>query len=364
MKAKFPKFRMFAVSVAAAMASAAMPALAQECEAKLGAVGPLSGSAAAWGLSVAEGAKFAAAVANEGGGIQVGDKKCQVKVFEFDAKYTAAGGAAAADYLASEDVHITVGPVGSPETTGFRPVAKRAEIINFSSSYMRDVMTPEFPLAFHALQAPITWGPILIKQAQDQFGIKSVLITAPNDQGGTDSGKQLVKLYGDVGVQASEEYFQRGTTNFAPLVTRIMNANPDAIEMSSVPPADAAILVKQLLEAGYPGVIGSLGGTGVKPILEGAGGVENLKNVYWLEVSPVDHPGIIKLKEDYKRLFGKDAPENPLFPVFALAAEVAISGISAAGTDQDAEKIAAELRSLTPEVSLHGQGRLARKEPV
>ena len=326
MKAKFPKFRIFAVSVAAAMASAAMPALAQECEAKLGAVGPLSGSAAAWGLSVAEGAKFAAAVANEGGGIQVGDKKCQVKVFEFDAKYTAAGGAAAADYLASEDVHHH-GWAG--RVTGNDRIPSRREtskIINFSSSYMRNVMTPEFPLAFHALQAPITWGPILIKQAQDQFGIKSVLITAPNDQGGTDSGKQLVKLYGDVGVQASEEYFQRGTTNFAPLVTRIMNANPDAIEMSSVPPADAAILVKQLLEAGYPGVIGSLGGTGVKPILEGAGGVENLKNVYWLEVSPVDHPGIIKLKEDYKRLFGKETPENPLFPVFALAAEVAISG--------------------------------------
>ena len=203
---------------------------------------------------------------------------------------------------------------------------------------------------------PLSLGvPILIKEAQAQSGFKSVLITAPNDQGGTDSGKQLVKLYGDVGVQASEEYFQRGTTNFAPLVTRIMNANPDAIEMSSVPPADAAILVKQLLEAGYPGVIGSLGGTGVKPILEGAGGVENLQNVYWLEVSPVGHPGIIKLKEDYKRLFGKDAPENPLFPVFALAAEVALAGISRAETDVDPEKIATALRAMTPESRFVGK---------
>ena len=171
----------------------------------------------------------------------------------FDAQYTAAGGAAAANYLASENVHVTVGPVGSPETTGFRPVAKRSGIINFSSSYMRDVMTPDFPLAFHALQAPITWGPLLIKAAKAQFGFNSVIIVAPNDQGGTDSGKQLTEMYTTAGAQPVAEYYQRGTTNFGPLATRIMNVKPDAVEMSSVPPGDAAILMKQLLEAGYDG---------------------------------------------------------------------------------------------------------------
>lgn len=336
-------------TVLLAVSTAAVPALAQNCEVKLGAVGPLSGGASAWGLSVAEGAKFAAAVVNAEGGLPLGDKKCTVKVFEFDAKYTAAGGAAAANYLASENIHITMGPVGSPETTGFRPVAKRSGIINFSSSYMRDVMTPEFPLAFHALQAPITWGPLLIKEAKDQFKFGSIMILAPNDQGGTDSGKQLNKMYTEAGVKATEEYYQRGTTNFAPLATRIMNANPDAIETSSVPPGDATVLTKQLLEAGYDGVISSLGGVGSTPIIEGAGGVKNLKAFYWLETSPVDHPGIVKLKADYKRLMGKDAPDNPLFPVFALAAEVALKGVSKAGTDADAEKIAEALRSMTPE---------------
>ena len=74
------------------------------------------------------------------------------------------------------------------------------------------------------------------------------MILAPNDQGGTDSGKQLNKMYTEAGVKATEEYYQRGTTNFAPLATRIMNANPDAIETSSVPPGDATVLTKQLLK--------------------------------------------------------------------------------------------------------------------
>jgi branched-chain amino acid transport system substrate-binding protein len=346
-----------AAGLAALLAAcvAVAPAWAQTCEVKIGAVGPMTGGASAWGLSAKAGTEFAAAVVNQDGGLPMGNRKCQVKVVTFDALYTAAGGAAASNFLASENVHVTMGPVGSPETTGFRPVAKRNGQINFSSSYMRDVMSPEFPLAFHALQAPITWGPLLIRTAKDQFKFNTVMITAPNDQGGTDSGKQLTQLYADVGVKATPEYYQRGTTNFGPLATRIMNANPDAVEMSSVPPADAAILTRQLLEAGYKGAIGSLGGTGSKPILEGAGGPEKLKAFYWLETSPIDHPGVVKMKADYERIMKAPAPDNPLFPVFALAAEVALRGISNAGTDQDVEKIADALRKLTPESRYMGK---------
>jgi branched-chain amino acid transport system substrate-binding protein len=315
---------------------------------KLGVVGPLSGGAAAWGLAVKDAADFVAASVNADGGLKMGNKKCAVKVFSFDSQYTAAGGAAGANYLASEGVHVTLGPVGSPETTGFRPVAARVGIVNFSSSYMSGVISPEFPLAFHALQAPATWGPLLVKAAEDQFGFKSVMVIGPNDQGGTDSSTLLKKMYIDVGVDATTEFYQRGTTNFAPLATRIMSANPDAIELSAVPPGDNSIIIKQLLEAGYTGVIGSLGGSGLKPMVDAAGGIANLKDVYWLETSPVDAPGIVKMIEDYKKLMGKDAPTNPLFPVFALAGEVELEGISAAGTDQDADKIAAALRNLTP----------------
>jgi branched-chain amino acid transport system substrate-binding protein len=355
MKMKLGQLGLLIASAAITLHAPAMPAFAQECTAKIGAVGPLSGSASAWGLAAKEGAEFIAALVNSEGGIQLGDKKCNVTVISFDSQYTAAGGAAGANFLASENVHVTVGPVGSPETTGFRPVASRSGIVNFSSSYMRDVITPDFPFAFHALQAPITWGPILVKTAQQQFGFKSVNIIAPNDQGGTDSGEQLKKMYEEVGAETAIEYFQRGTTNFSAIATRIMGANPDAIEMSSVPPGDAAILTKQLLEAGYEGVIGSLGGTGLAPIIDGAGGIENLTNVYWLETSPVDAPGLVKMREEYEKVMGKKAPSNPLFPVFAMATEVVLQGVSAAGTDADGEKIAVALRGLTPESRYMGK---------
>src|SRR5271167_937178 len=95
--------------------TAALPgtsAFAEDCTVKLGVVGPLSGGAAAWGLSVKEAADFVVAAENADGGLQMGDKKCKVNVYSFDSQYTAAGGAAGANYLASEGVHVTLGPVG------------------------------------------------------------------------------------------------------------------------------------------------------------------------------------------------------------------------------------------------------------
>jgi branched-chain amino acid transport system substrate-binding protein len=328
---------------------------AQTCEVKLGAVGPMSGGAAAWGLAAKAGAEFAAATVNEEGGLPMGNRKCRVKVVSFDSLYTAAGGAAASNYLASENVHAVLGPVTAPETIGFRPGAKRNGQVAFHSALLTNALTPAFPLEFHALQTASTWGATLVKAAVDQFKFKNVVIVGPNDQGGTDGSRQLLKQYAAVGIKGTEEYYQRGTTNFAAIAARIMNARPEAIETSTTPPQDVAVLVKALMEAGYTGAIGALGGAGVAPILKGAGGAEKFKALYWLEVSPIDHPGIVKLKSDYQRLMKAQPPENPLFPVFALAAEIELRGISNAGTDQDPARIAEALRKATPESRYMGR---------
>lgn len=345
---KFCKLAVSGATFLAAAAFCAVPASAQDCTVKIGVAAPLSGGAAAYGLADKAAVDFEAAWANKNGGLQVGDKKCQVEVYEYDTKYSVNGGAAAAEYFASQGIHASMGPVTSLGSKGFRPVAARNSIVAFNTAYLKDAITPDFPLMFHGSQMPVTWGPILVKAAADTFHFKSVLLTAPNDQGGKDGASQVAKLYEQAGIKAVQDYYQRGTTNFAPLVQRIMNANPDAVELSTCPPADAELIVKQLYEAGFDGVIGSLGGVGLRPIASGAGGVENLKNVFWLELAPSDDPGVIKMKEDYTALMGSEPPTNGLFPIYVNITEVMLNAISKAGTDQDGEKIAEALRSSTP----------------
>lgn len=342
MKAKQNSAILAAVLLAGSLGSVA--ASAQDCEVKIGAAGPFTGGAAGWGLAVKGGTDFEAAWTNLHGGLQMGDRKCKVTVVAYDAQSNAAGGAAAANYLASQSVHVTNGPVVSPETTGFRPVGKRVGVIDFSTSFASDVIGPDFPLAFHQNQSPPTWGPVVIKAAKDRFKFKSAIVMGPNDQSGTDSARTLADLYAAAGATVRQEYYQRGTTNFAPIVVRIMSAAPETVELGPLPPGEAAQLVRQLLEAGYTGAFGRLG-AGATTLIDGAGGAKNLKKFYWLAHVPMDDPGVKQLQADYKAIMKSDPPDDDLLYTSEAAAEQILRAISIAGTDQDADKIAAALRS-------------------
>ena len=333
-----------------------LPAAAQECEVKIGAVAPMTGGASAWGLALKAGAEFQAAVVNSEGGLQVGNRKCKVKVVSVDGQCTAAGGAAASNFLASEKVAAVMGPLCSPETTGFRPVAKRNGQVAFSTSYMKDVMTPEFPLVFHAQTGPAVFGPILIKEAKAKFKFNSVLVLGPNDQSGTDAGRQVSKMYVDQGVKASEEWYQRGTTNFAAIASRILSMNPDVLELAATPPGDVSSVVKALQEAGFKGVFGGLGGIGLTPVVNGAGGVDKVKGYFWLELMPVEDAGARKLRMDYERMLKSTPPDNAILYISSTGVEQILRAISIAGTDRDAEKIAAALRTTKPESRYFGSG--------
>jgi branched-chain amino acid transport system substrate-binding protein len=122
---------------------------AQSCEIKIGAMGPMSGGAAQWGLAMAGAAELAAAEVNADGGIQIGGKKCKVTVVSYDSKYTADGAAAGSNALASQGIKLIIGPVGSPEATGIKPVAARNEQLAWNAAYAKNSLEPKFPLMFH-----------------------------------------------------------------------------------------------------------------------------------------------------------------------------------------------------------------------
>jgi branched-chain amino acid transport system substrate-binding protein len=327
---------------------ASLPAAAQDCEVKIGAAGPMTGGGASWGLATKAGTEFEAAWTNANGGVPMGNRKCKVTVVAVDAMSTAAGGAAAANYLASQNVHAVIGPPLSVESTGFKPVGKRDDIVHFTTAFASDALGPEFPLVFHQLQAPPAWAELVIKTAKDRFKLKSVVVVGPNDQGGTDSGNQLAKYYNANDIKANTEWYQRGQTNLAPIATRIMNLNVDTVEMGPMPPGEGAILAKQLLEAGFTGTFGRLGAGG-DVIIKNAGGIAAFKKFYWFDHMPTQSAAIKQFNADFERMMKAPIPDNALVYNAQISAENVLKAISRAGTDQSGEKIAAELRKMVPE---------------
>lgn len=337
---------LFVLGVASCLVS--LPATAQECQVKIGVAGPMTGAGASWGLSEKAATEFEVEWTNANGGLPLGGRKCKVSLVSVDSQSTAAGGAAAANYLVSQGVHAVVGPVVSPEITGFKPVAKRNNLVDFTPSFAADVISPAFPLAFHEVQSPPVWAPAAVKAAKDRFGLKTAVVIGPNDQGGTDPGKALAKVYNDSGIKATTEWYQRGTANFSPIVVRLMGMNVDTVELGGMPPGEAGILVKQMREAGYTGAFGRMGAGG-DVVIGNSGGEQKQKAFYWFDHIPTDSPGIKQLNADYERLMKRPIPEMALWYNEQIATEMLLKAISLAGTGQDGEKIAAALRGMTPE---------------
>jgi branched-chain amino acid transport system substrate-binding protein len=344
-----------ASAVAAAGSVASRPAAAADCELKLGVIGVQSGPAAQWGIALKGATEFVAAEANAGGGLPVGPDKCRVTVTAYDSKYTAEGAAAGANAMVSQGVKFIIGPIGSPEMTGLKPIANRNGLLVMGNGYAKDAIGPQWPLVFHQGPGPSGWADPIVKVAKERFGIKTVIVVAPNDQGGTDIASVDAAAYKKNGIEATEEYYQRGTTNFAPVITRILNAKPDAVDTASSPPGDAGTMAKQLRQAGFEGPIGRLGGPGTDEIARVAGGIDILKKFYWYEPVVVDEQ-VKSLDEQYKKLLNADRPENNLFYQWIGAARMVTKAISKAGTVSDTKKVAEALRALPVEDPNLGKG--------
>ena len=301
-------------------------------------------------------AEMAAAEANNKGGLQVGDQKCRVDVVSYDSKYSAEGAAAGANNLASQGIKFIFGPVGAPEMTGIKPIAMRNQILVFGDSYAKNAIGPQWPLVFHLGPGPNVWGPPIIEEAKRRWKIDTVSIIAPNDQGGTDIADVDQQDYEKQGVKVRLEYYQRGTTDFSPIITRVLSSHPDAVDTASSPPGDAGVIVKQLRQAGFQGPIGRLGGPGTDEIERIVGGIEILKNFYWYESTPTDDPNVRELSVLFTKETGKPVPQGTSFWQWVPEARLLLAAISKAGTITNPAKVAEALRTLPVQDPNLGQG--------
>ncbi|HMO30350.1 ABC transporter substrate-binding protein [Enterovirga sp.] len=339
----------------ALLASTMLTGAAAACELKIGSPAVLSGPAAQWGLALRGALEFTAKEAMDEKRLVIDGVPCTISSVVIDSKYTAEGAAAAMNQLAAQGVKVIVGGVGSPEVTGLKPVATRNRMVAMVNSFAKDSIGPQWPNVFHIGPGPSGWAGPIIDEGLKRFKFKTVAIVAPNDQGGTDIASVNAQLFKERGVTPAEEYYQRGTTNFAPIVTRILGSNPGAVDLASSPAGDAGIIVKQLRQAGFEGPIFRLGGPAFEEIARVAGGVNVLKDFLWYEPVYIDD-NVRALEAKHLKLMGRPRPENADFFRWTFAARMMIKAANAAGTVSDPQKIADAMRALPVEDENIGRG--------
>jgi branched-chain amino acid transport system substrate-binding protein len=308
---------------------------------KIGLIMPLSGGGAPWGLAIRAGAEMYADDINSSGGIDVGGKKYTVKIVAEDDKYLAPDAVKAANKLIFEDnVKFIIGTVGSPGAIAIAPLCDENKVMRWTTAGNDAVIGPTHPLCF---RVGVPWGAqagaIFDYIAKTYPEVKNAATIDPSGAGGEFVAQQCVAAGQARGWKnVATEFYERGTTDFYPLITKILATKPDLINFDSVAPGDLALMVKQAKELGYSGKMSSVSALD-KDILTKIAGAAAVEGFMGQSGSPDDlcQPG----KDLYARIkakYGKEFGDPLMMLTWYEMASSIVTGIKQAGT-LDVEKV-------------------------
>jgi branched-chain amino acid transport system substrate-binding protein len=244
----------------------------------LGVSVPLSGAAASWGIGTDWASQQAAKHINEAGGIKVGGKSYKVEVRSVDNKYTAGDGMKTAETLISRDnVKIFTQSVGTAPVKAIQALTERENILLFTSAWGRSVKGPSFPMTFTIINTPDeVLAPIYATVKERHPEAKAVLLLNPNDASGQDTAKDAKKYWEAAGIKVLDSlFFERSTTEFQPIATKIAAQKPDIVDLGGTPPANAGTVLKELEVQGWKGVKVIGAGTGSDVLVRTGGAAAN-----------------------------------------------------------------------------------------
>ena len=323
---------------AAAVSLVAAPAMAQETL-KIGAIGSLSGGGTAWGLAIKRGAEIAVDEVNAAGGLKVGDKTFKVELVMYDDQYTGQGGKTAAERLVYQDkVKYIVGPIGSNPVLSTVEVSTPQKVLVVSNGYTPKILQNDHKASynFRFTLTNLEFAPNMMKWVKENLKVTKVGILVPNDAIGQSVAPPLVKLYKENGIETVVDFYERGSKEFSPLITRMMAAGIDGFDMNFNAPGEAGLMLKQARQIGFDKQIFQMGGPSVPEIIEVAG--KQAEGFVSYEMFDFDAPTAQPFVKAYGAKYGAGII-NSQTPAFYNATKILFEAIRRAGTADDTTKV-------------------------
>lgn len=234
----------------------ANPVVAAEKILVIGTTEPLSGPAAAWGLGLARMNDFFAEDANKVGGLKIGKDIYKLKTVAYDNKGMPSEAAANATKLVSQDkIQYLVGSVIAAVGMAVLPITQPAKVVTTSLWWGKGIIGPDKPFSFRQTVSQMEIAPAMYTWIKkNNPNIKTLAQINPNDTSGWDTAAAVREAAEANGIQLiAQEFFERGTKDMYPFLTRILAKKPDLIDVAVSAPGDGALIVKQLYELGYKG---------------------------------------------------------------------------------------------------------------
>ena len=320
-------------------------ALAQK-SLKMGAIVPVSGPAAAFGLGCQRGLEMAA---EDVGVFSVGNDKYKIEVVTYDTVYDPAKTVAAMNRAVYND-NVKYGIIiGAGVHPPILPIIRETGFLDLAfAAAGRQITNAENPTVFRIMASSDQLYQTHLVPIVEKLGVKRVAFLGPNDELGKNDAKvvkaQLEPLKAK-GVQfVGDEYYERGGKDFGPALLRLIAQKPDLIETDGSPTGSIALIAKQARELGFQGYF--LNSTAVleaKAISDIAGKAGD--NIIALRIWAKPPTELYsQLADRHQKKYGEAAP-GTLWEAYAAARWVA-NVIQKSGT-LDTKKVAEALAAST-----------------
>lgn len=281
-----------------------LPASAQDKVLKIGVLGVMHGPAASWGLVNKTSAETTAEMYNEKGGVEIGGEKYRIQIVSFDDRLDPRLALDGARHLIEQDgVRYIIGPNVDTTAGVIVPLLRTGGAVNIAYGFGRFLYTPPQRNSILGMVASFQAAPVIYRYLIETKGIRSVSFVARNEVDSLnqrDEGVQAARGAGLVVVSSSTEY-AAGTTNFRPVIRRLLAARdnpvlvgaagqlggpalpsggtPDLIVLSGVAPGDAPLMLIALREAGFTGLVAAETAQDAKLLAEAGAAAEGFISV-------------------------------------------------------------------------------------
>jgi branched-chain amino acid transport system substrate-binding protein len=265
------------------------------CDVTLAFFGPQTGPASGLGEPIINGAQLAIDEYNA-------DAECPVTFEKIDSQGSPDQAPSLATEAAGNDAIIgIVGPAFSGESAAAGPIFAEAGLPTISPSATNpDLATNDWDTFHRALGNDATQGPAAAKYISETLQAKSVFVMDDASEYGAGLAGIVQKELGDVVVDT--DTIQVGQTDFSASVTKVNSSKADTVFFGGYY-AEAALIVRQLTDAGFKGTFVVADGVKDPGYLEGARAAAE-GTIITCPCIPAEDPAVTEFASAYEAEFG------------------------------------------------------------
>lgn len=213
----------------------------------IGALLPLTGDAAVYGVAIKNGIELAVERLNANGG--VAGKPLRV-IYEDDRGQASAGVSGMRKLIDVDKVHVVIGGAMSSVCAAIAPLAQTSRVVLISPTASAPALSNAGPYFFRIWPSDLADGEFMAVAARDRLDLRRVSILYVNTEYGTGIEQVFRREFEKrQGIIVSSEGYPLGATDFRAQLTKIRSLRPDALYLPGYYQEVAGIL-RQMRELG------------------------------------------------------------------------------------------------------------------